>query len=146
MILKCYYSHRIFDECSRLIDLNFTRIVTWPLPPTQTDKKTEGLKSIIKICNNLFRHFFNPLTKQCWGQSLSTVSCWNCPKCSSYLTGCSGLFTLVLWGHPGWSSTPGMLDPSGIFPLYSWRSQTRQNKSYYRFSHQLVLCNTCHIV
>lgn len=64
----------------------------------------------------------------CWGESLGTVSCWNRPKLNSYITGCCGLFTLVLWRHPGGPSTAGMLDPSGIFPLYSYRGQERQNK------------------
>lgn len=38
------------------------------------------------------------------------------------------LFTLVLRWHPRGPSTSGMFDPSGIFPLYSWRRQQKQNK------------------
>lgn len=41
-------------------------------PPTQNNKKTEDLNSIIKICNNLFLNF-SSLMKQCRGQSLSIV-------------------------------------------------------------------------
>lgn len=55
-MLRCYSRCGKFDVFQVFInfELNFTCIVVFCEPPTQNNKETQGLKTIINIFNKLF--------------------------------------------------------------------------------------------